>query len=495
MFNIQSAFTYRTVPDYAEECVKLSLQNGIEYDNWYRNVASQPGCWVKPLSVKSTFYVCDHADIVQSRLPVEVKRWIEEHVDDALDSSIDNDNSSSVALRCEKYAEDTEKYLSMYNSIVKRKLNEVKTKKELKKDSRGLFHSEACVLRDFEDFTFCGTDNGLLHNYYSVLDDDNKAAPVVQDIELQKYLKTPKVTIISASEIDFGCGAFKQRVKRQTGKKLTRKGKEAQLIENSLSQKVRSTSNVSVEQFKHNFDAHVEHRKKLRDFYNTGNRMNERRHREIQKHRFTHRICTKKLKALSQTSGNNPSTKKKLVMFIGDRGTGVGFRIKGFKRYGGRWKEVIHSEAANVCITNENLTSKTCIFCFRRLTHPRISVTKNGEVFSRKVKGSFYCTNPLCVSVLSKCAAKSRDSLSALAIGIVGLSTVLFGAPLPAFKSHKISNIEVEKYTILTSPSRFEEEIGSYAVVLEVRKGLSKVDHPEIKIYLSDSDGVLRRVV
>ena len=169
-------------------------------------------------------------------------------------------------------------------------------------------------------------------------------------------------------------------------------------------------------------------------------------------------------------------------MFIGDRGTGVGSRIKGFKRYGGRWKEVIHSEATNVCVTNENLTSKTCIFCFRRLTHPRISVTKNGEVFSRKVKGSFYCTNPLCVSVLSKCAAKSRDSLSALAIGIVGLSTILFGAPLPAFKSHKISNIEAEKYIVLTSPSRFEEETGSYAVVLEVRKGLSKVDHPEAKL-------------
>ncbi|KAG1584000.1 hypothetical protein G6F48_008166 [Rhizopus delemar] len=282
------------------------------------------------------------------------------------------------------------------------------TKKELKKDSRGLVHSEACVLRDFEDFTFCGTDNGLvnmtadvpfslnrfsfhlkLHNHYSVLDDDNKAAPVVQDIELQKYLKTPKATIISASEIDFGCGAFKQRVKRQTGKKLTRKGKEVQLIENSLSQKVISTSNVSVEQLKHNFDAHVEHRKKLRGFYNTGNRMNERRHREIQKHRFTHRICTKERKALSQTSGNNPSTKKKLVMFIGDRGTGVGSRIKGFKRYGGRWKEVIHSEEANS---------------------------------------------------VQMCCQVERFS---------------------------VSKIEAEKYITLTSPSRFEEETGSYAVVLE----------------------------
>ncbi|EIE88857.1 hypothetical protein G6F46_001761 [Rhizopus delemar] len=115
MFNIQSAFTYRTVPDYAEESVELSLQN----DNWYRNAASQPGCWVKPFPIKPTFYVCDHADIVQSRLSAEVKRWIEEHVDDAINTSIDNDNSSSVALCCEEYVEDTEKYLSMYNSIVK----------------------------------------------------------------------------------------------------------------------------------------------------------------------------------------------------------------------------------------------------------------------------------------------------------------------------------------------------------------------------------------
>ncbi|EIE87698.1 hypothetical protein RO3G_12409 [Rhizopus delemar RA 99-880] len=61
----------------------------------------------------------DVKDIVRSRLPAEVKRWIEEHVDDAIDTFIDNDNSSSVALCCEEYVEDTEKYLSMYNSIVK----------------------------------------------------------------------------------------------------------------------------------------------------------------------------------------------------------------------------------------------------------------------------------------------------------------------------------------------------------------------------------------
>ncbi|EIE79308.1 hypothetical protein RO3G_04013 [Rhizopus delemar RA 99-880] len=60
----------------------------------------------------------DVKDIVQSRLPAEVKRWIEEHVDDAIDTSIDNDKSISVALRWEEYVEDTEKYLSMYKGDV-----------------------------------------------------------------------------------------------------------------------------------------------------------------------------------------------------------------------------------------------------------------------------------------------------------------------------------------------------------------------------------------
>ncbi|KAI9354242.1 hypothetical protein BD770DRAFT_325099 [Pilaira anomala] len=59
-------------------------------------------------------------------------------------------------------------------------------------------------------------------------------------------------------------------------------------------------------------------------------------------------------------------------MFIGNRGTGVGSWITGFRCYGGKWKEKIHSEATNVCITNENLTSQTCLYCFGRLNNPLI---------------------------------------------------------------------------------------------------------------------------
>ncbi|OAD67163.1 hypothetical protein PHYBLDRAFT_151771 [Phycomyces blakesleeanus NRRL 1555(-)] len=50
---------------------------------------------------------------------------------------------------------------------------------------------------------------------------------------------------------------------------------------------------------------------------------------------------------------NKSSSKNPLIIFIGVWGTGVGFRIKGFRKYGGKWKQKIHGEAANVCITNE----------------------------------------------------------------------------------------------------------------------------------------------
>ncbi|KAI8078386.1 hypothetical protein BDF21DRAFT_399636 [Thamnidium elegans] len=127
--------------------------------------------------------------------------------------------------------------------------------------------------------------------------------------------------------------------------------------------------------------------------------------------------------------------KKKLLMFIGDRGTSVGSHVKGFRRFGGKWKEEIHSEAVNVCITNENLTSKTCFFCFDQLVHPQ-----------------------------------SRDSLSALAIGLVGLSTVLFGIPFPEFLNNKISENYAEDYIKKTSSFKLQKKTGNHEVIQKIRK-------------------------
>ncbi|GAA5814100.1 hypothetical protein MFLAVUS_007590 [Mucor flavus] len=132
-------------------------------------------------------------------------------------------------------------------------------------------------------------------------------------------------------------------------------------------------------------------------------------------------------------------------MFVGDKGAGVGSGIKGFRTYGERWKENIHGEATTVCVTNGKFASQTCLYCFLKLPRPVHRVVKGDQKFDRTSKGLFWCTNPLCVSVRYKRAIKSRDALSAFAIGVVGLSTLLFGAKPPSF-NNRISRTCTEDF-------------------------------------------------
>ncbi|KAI8884326.1 hypothetical protein K501DRAFT_164491, partial [Backusella circina FSU 941] len=84
-------------------------------------------------------------------------------------------------------------------------------------------------------------------------------------------------------------------------------------------------------------------------------------------------------------------------MFIGDRGTGVGSRSKGHRRYDGRWKQELHGRNTTVCITNENKTSQTCGYCFSPIVHPRQRlVIKNKEVL-KECPSASQCINPACV--------------------------------------------------------------------------------------------------
>ncbi|KAI8080412.1 hypothetical protein BDF21DRAFT_452182 [Thamnidium elegans] len=87
---------------------------------------------------------------------------------------------------------------------------------------------------------------------------------------------------------------------------------------------------------------------------------------------------------------------------------------------------------------------------FLKLTYPIHQVVKGDQKFNRTSKGSFWCTNPLRISVRYKRVIKSRDALSALAISIVGLSTLLFGVEPPPF-NNRVSRISTEDYIIKTS--------------------------------------------
>jgi hypothetical protein len=88
-------------------------------------------------------------------------------------------------------------------------------------------------------------------------------------------------------------------------------------------------------------------------------------------------------------------------MFIGDRGYGYGSKIKGHRRFGGFWKQKIHSKYTTVLVTNENKTSQICVYCFSSIVHPKREVIVKGKRVYKEVNGSFMCTNPKCVSVIA----------------------------------------------------------------------------------------------
>ena len=138
------------------------------------------------------------------------------------------------------------------------------------------------------------------------------------------------------------------------------------------------------------------------------------------------------------------------IMFIGDRGTGIGSTTKGFRRYGGKWKQYKHDIDVNVCITNENMTSQTCMYCFSKLDHSIYRKMINDKDIRTKVKGSFLCRNPDCVLVSNKNAIKPRDDLSVLAIGHSGLCSLLFQETFPEL-SAKISHCNTEFINKTTS--------------------------------------------
>ncbi|ORE14342.1 hypothetical protein BCV71DRAFT_160682, partial [Rhizopus microsporus] len=111
-----------------------------------------------------------------------------------------------------------------------------------------------------------------------------------------------------------------------------------------------------------------------------------------------------------------------------------GSKIKGFLKYGGNWKLNKDSLYTTVCITNEHNTLQICLFCFKKLLNSyRLVQGKNNKVRLKQVKGSFVCMHPKCQSICARKATHSRDMVSATAIALAGLSTLLVGVSFPEF--------------------------------------------------------------
>lgn len=254
---------------------------------------------------------------------------------------------------------------------------------------------------------------------------------------IQRHCIVPKTFKMNSVDIFYRTGDKRNqdRLNRRKArnKETSQDGTSVFEIEEELSRN--SLVNVnSIEQFDARLNVHTNHRQTLRNFYHSSEFANDVRKFEIQRQKCLDTFCSQERKH----SDKNP------IMFIGDRGYGVGSRVKGFLKYGGKWKPSKHERYTSVLVTNEFNTSKVCPFCFRFIHHPQKIVRKNDRVFLRLNNGVSICSNENCVLTRTRRNQQPRDSLSALAIGISGASALLLGSYLPPFENKQISQSQTD---------------------------------------------------
>ena len=244
----------------------------------------------------------------------------------------------------------------------------------------------------------------------------------VDDERLNNLFMSPSSTLtINSNDIYHRSGdkSFLKSLERR--KKRTIKGQkvldaEEELSDSRLSEATASTLDQLTQPY-------LQHRGLMREFYYSKTITNKRRSKELRRQKFLDQVCFNERKFINQGQKNNT------IAFVGDRGYSVGSRIKGFKKYGGKWKPHNHSRYISTIITNEFNTSQTCVYCFHKTTHP-VHIVDN---ILQTSNGTSVCTNPACILVKSGSSHKGRDAISSLAIDLSGLSYLALGVPFPPF--------------------------------------------------------------
>ncbi|KAI8358047.1 hypothetical protein B0O80DRAFT_273323 [Mortierella sp. GBAus27b] len=95
------------------------------------------------------------------------------------------------------------------------------------------------------------------------------------------------------------------------------------------------------------------------------------------------------------------------VIFHGNAGTGVGFRIKGHNRYGGSKQRTENGRYCPVIVTDEFCTSRLRSFCFTQVELAPGKPTADGR--KHRTHRAVLCINPDCISVQARYSIKPRD--------------------------------------------------------------------------------------
>ncbi|GAA5803126.1 hypothetical protein HPULCUR_008601 [Helicostylum pulchrum] len=248
-----------------------------------------------------------------------------------------------------------------------------------------------------------------LYNRYDALENEE----VTEEDKVMAYI--PKTMKIYSKDIQYRSGGKSAQVNLLKKKKRGEQGQRIVEIEKELYESSLWTA-TSIDDLTNKYSKHDGYKENLRDFYYSKSMVKQRRRSKLslQQRKFV---------------GN----KSKSIMFIGDRGYGVGSNIKGHIKYGGKWKPAIHSRYTSVRITNDHHTSQTCLFCYGKLDHPlKTVVSKNGKVSLRSIKGTFVCNNKKCLLQKLSATHKARDAVSALAIGLSGTASLILDIAFPS---------------------------------------------------------------
>jgi hypothetical protein len=165
------------------------------------------------------------------------------------------------------------------------------------------------------------------------------------------------------------------------------------------------------------FERHYRSRNTIKNFYFSNAIAKQRRRLELPKSRYYHKLVAQE-RAFTQS--------KALIMFIGDRDHGVRSITRGYEWFGGHWKEKIYERYTSILITDEHNSSQTRLFCFKNLSYLQVARDMDIKINN----GSFICLNN---KRHNKYIVKSRDKLSALAIGLPGVAQLLFGVAFLCF--------------------------------------------------------------
>lgn len=160
----------------------------------------------------------------------------------------------------------------------------------------------------------------------------------------------PKSFRIYARDVDYGSGNRSYREALEREKKKDAFGIRIINIESKMAENIidNVTSVSEVDDWKEAVAPDID---KLRNFYYSPKRIKKKRTKELKKRKYIDRLCEKERYHVS------PLKNVKKIMFVGDRGYGIGSKLKGFNRCGGIWKPKQHSRYLAACITNEHNTS------------------------------------------------------------------------------------------------------------------------------------------